>query len=367
MERMRGVDAGYLYMETPTMHMHTVKVAILERPGAHEAIAHELGQIVQSAEHLARLIGDLLDLSRAEIGALEIFPELLDPRALLADLFTSLAGRRAPDGPVRWLLDLPAQLPPLAADPVRVRQIVLNLLANAEKFTAAGQITLGARAEDGRLRLWVADSGPGLSQEQQAMLFQPFQRLGRENSTIPGTGIGLVLCRELAELMGGEMGFSSAPDIGSRFWIDLPCVAAPDEFEPPAPARPAEEERQVQPKVLCVEDHPACLKVLQEGLRDMADVRGAGSVGKALALLADITPSLLLLDLDLPDGDGLDVLDFVRSSPRLAMMPVLVVSAAVDEKVLAEARRRGADACLSKPVDLKQVRRMALSLLGQEA
>ena len=123
----------------------------------------------------------------------------------------------------------------------------------------------------------------------------------------------------------------------------------------------------MQPKVLCVEDHPACLKVLQEGLRDMADVRGAGSVGKALALLADITPSLLLLDLDLPDGDGLDVLDFVRSSPRLAMMPVLVVSAAVDEKVLAEARRRGADACLSKPVDLKQVRRMALSLLGQEA
>jgi CheY-like chemotaxis protein len=118
-------------------------------------------------------------------------------------------------------------------------------------------------------------------------------------------------------------------------------------------------------EVLCVEDHPACLKVVQEALREFADVRGAGSIQRALALLEQSTPTLLLLDLDLPDGDGLQVLDAMRRTPRLEAVPVLVISAAADEAVFAEARRRGAQACLAKPIDLAQVRRVALSLLGQ--
>ncbi|MDH4582082.1 response regulator [Pseudomonas sp. BN415] len=325
-------------------------------------------EIVNASRHLTSLVDDILDLSSIENRRQKLQLKPVDIGPLLA----SCAELIQPELQARHL-QLQLAPPPsptlhVMADARRLRQVMLNLLSNAVKYNSPeGMVSMGYEIRPAAVRLWVADSGPGLSQEQQAMLFQPFQRLGRENSTIPGTGIGLVLCRELAELMGGEMGFSSAPDIGSRFWIDLPSIAASDDYEPPVLAKLEVEEPQVLPKVLCVEDHPACLKVLQEGLRDMADVRGAGSVGKALGLLADITPSLLLLDLDLPDGDGLDVLDFVRSSPRLAMMPVLVVSAAVDEKILAEARRRGADACLSKPVDLKQVRRMALSLLGQEA
>ncbi|WP_375741413.1 ATP-binding protein [Pseudomonas boanensis] len=325
--------------------------------------AHE---IVNASRHLTSLVDDILDLSSIESRRQQLQLTPVDIGPLLAScaelIQPELQARRL------QLQQMPPPEPPLhvLADARRLRQVVLNLLSNAMKYNSPqGMVSMGYEVRAAGVRLWVADSGPGLSPEQQAMLFQPFQRLGRENSTIPGTGIGLVLCRELAELMGGEMGVSSAPDVGSRFWIDLPSAAERSEAE--VPAEPEVSEPQSLPEVLCVEDHPACLKVLQEGLRDLADVRGAGSVGRAVTMLEASTPALLLLDLDLPDGDGLEVLDFVRGDARLAQTPVLVVSAAVDEKLLAEARRRGADACLSKPVDLKQVRRIALSLLGQEA
>ncbi|MBB4821806.1 PAS domain S-box-containing protein [Pseudomonas alcaligenes] len=354
-------------LRTPLNAIHGFAQLIgLETEGKDERReeAEYAQEIVNASRHLTSLVDDILDLSSIEnrrqqlqLKPVEIGPllagcaELIQPELQTRQLHLQMM---TPPEPALFVL----------ADARRLRQVLLNLLSNAVKYNnPQGMVSLGYELRSAGVRLWVADSGSGLSEEQQAMLFQPFQRLGRENSTIPGTGIGLVLCRELAELMGGEIGFSSTRDIGSRFWIDLPSAAPPNQADagiqesPPAP---------VLAQVLCVEDHPACLKVLKEGLRDMAEVRGAGSVGRALSTLEAQTPALLLLDLDLPDGDGLEVLDYVRRTPRLRGMPVLVVSAAVDEASLSEARRRGADACLTKPVDLQQVRRLALSLLERE-
>lgn len=322
-------------------------------------------EIVLASRHLTSLVDDILDLSSIESRQQQLQLQPVDIGPLLkgcAELVQPEVQQR------RLQLHLQAEAhPPLfvLADPRRLRQVMLNLLSNAIKYNSPqGMIRLGYEVRAGGVRLWVDDSGPGLSPEQQEQLFQPFQRLGRENSNIPGTGIGLVLCRELAELMNGEMGFSSDVGLGSRFWIELPSAAEPVPAAEVA-GTPATESATALAEVLCVEDHPACLRVLQEALRDMAVVGGVGSVRRALLQLAEQTPALLLLDLDLPDGSGLEVLDFMRGQPRLAEVPVLVVSASADQDLLAEARARGAQACLLKPVDLQQLRQMALSLLGE--
>ncbi|MCE5365253.1 ATP-binding protein [Pseudomonas anguilliseptica] len=341
-----------------------IELEAQDKPDAKQE-ADYAREIVNASRHLTSLVDDILDLSSIESRRQQLKLQPVEVGALLH----GCAELVLPDVQQRQL-QLQVLAEPNAglyvqADPRRVRQVLLNLLSNAIKYNSPqGLIRMGFEVRSDCVRLWVEDNGAGLSLEQQAGLFQPFQRLGRENSSIPGTGIGLVLCRELASLMAGEMGFSSALGTGSRFWVDLPGAAAPSAVSTPDAEPLAAQPKQLA-EVLCVEDHPACLKVVQEALREFAEVRGAGSIQRALAELERCTPTLLLLDLDLPDGDGLRVLDAMRQNPRLQAVPVLVISAAADEEIFSEARRRGAQACLAKPIDLAQVRRVALSLLGQ--
>ncbi|HSC84324.1 MAG TPA: ATP-binding protein, partial [Pseudomonas sp.] len=358
-------------LRTPLNAIHgfaqLIELETQDRPEARQE-GEYAREIVSASRHLTSLVDDILDLSSIESRRQQLHLKPVEVSELLrgcAELVQPEVQQRgqqlhimAPSGNALYVL----------ADSRRVRQVMLNLLSNALKYNAAqGMLSLGYEVRPGCVRLWVEDCGPGLSEAQQAQLFQPFQRLGRENSNIPGTGIGLMLCRELATLMNGEMGFASTPGSGSRFWIDLPSAAAPSE----AAVAPLEESAAgaLAPlaSVLCVEDHLTCLRVLQEGLRDIASVQGVGSVHRAMAVLDEQTPALVLLDLDLPDGSGLEVLERMRGEPRLAGVPVLVVSAAADEAILAEARRKGAQACMIKPVDLQRLRRLALSLLGQTA
>jgi signal transduction histidine kinase/ABC-type sugar transport system substrate-binding protein/AraC-like DNA-binding protein len=280
--------------------------------GASETLAHEVGQIVQSAEHLARLIGDLLDLSRAEIGALEIFPELLDPRALLADVFESLAARVPAGGPVCWALDLPAQLPPLAADPVRVRQIVLNLLANAEKFTAEGRITLGARAEDGRLRLWVADTGAGVPEALRERIFEPFVT-GRAGD---GIGLGLSIVRQLVALHEGSLRLESGPG-GSVFHVSLPL-----------PQAQATGETAPRPAALLLlgapADHGALAALCRrQGLLPYA----AAPDAQVERLFAGLRPLAMLCDVDGMGAADWALAEQLRRHPEGASLPQLLYSA----------------------------------------
>jgi signal transduction histidine kinase/AraC-like DNA-binding protein/ABC-type sugar transport system substrate-binding protein len=186
------------------------------------ALLSDVRRVEQSGEHLIRLINDLLDLSRAEIGALDLFPELVDPRALLVEAFESMALRRPAAGPVRWSLDLPAQLPLLEVDPLRVRQVVLNLLSNAEKFTQAGQITLGARVEPPCLHFWVADTGSGIAAELHERIFEPFVTTHQHGGPQAGIGLGLSIVRQLVALHGGTTRLESEPGRGSTFHIQLP-------------------------------------------------------------------------------------------------------------------------------------------------
>ncbi|MBA4244269.1 hybrid sensor histidine kinase/response regulator [Ectopseudomonas hydrolytica] len=320
-------------------------------------------EIVNASRHLTSLVDDILDLSSIESRRQQLQLQPIE----IGGLLNGCAELVLPEVQQRQLqlqVMEPAQ-PPLfvQGDPRRVRQILLNLLSNAIKYNSPrGMIRMGYEVRADCVRLWVDDTGPGLSTEQQAQLFQPFQRLGRESSNIPGTGIGLVLCRELASLMEGEIGLRSEPGVGSRFWLDLPSAASPEGEASDAADEPAQP-RQRLVQVLCVEDHPACMKILQASLREFAEVRGVSSCQRALAELQSSEPALVLLDIDLPDGSGLEVLDSMRADPRLREIPVMVISAVADARLFEDARARGASACLSKPVDLQEVRQVALGLL----
>ncbi|MEK1905777.1 MAG: ATP-binding protein [Pseudomonas sp.] len=359
-------------LRTPLNAIHgfaqLIELEAQERPEAQQETDYAR-EIVLASRHLTSLVDDILDLSSIESRRQQLHLKPVEVSALLNGCAELIQPEVLQRGQQLHVMASGGHELYVLADVRRVRQVLLNLLSNALKYNVPqGLVSLGYEVRPDGVRLWVEDSGPGLTEQQQGQLFQPFQRLGRENSNIPGTGIGLVLCRELASLMNGEMGFASTPGTGSRFWIDLPSAAAPATPGDGAVEEPDNPVVQAPlAPVLCIEDHPACMRVLQEGLRDIADVQGASSVRRAMTMLDEQTPALVLLDLNLPDGCGLEVLERMRAEPRLAGVPVMVVSAAADEVLLAEARSKGAQACMLKPVDLQRLRWMALSLLGQDA
>ncbi len=184
-------------------------------------LRRDLTQIYKSGEHLVRLINDLLDISRAEIGELSLVTESIAPRSFLEDVFYSVSRSQSTEK-VNWLLCLPDRLPLILADTVRLRQIVLNLLVNASKFTTEGHILLGAEVEPPYLHLWVEDTGSGIPAEQQKRIFEPFvtvERLGRRNE---GIGLGLAITRRLVALHRGFMSLESQVERGSVFHVYLP-------------------------------------------------------------------------------------------------------------------------------------------------
>lgn len=186
------------------------------RPGAEK----DLARIMTQAEHQGRLLGDLIDLSRAEIEELDLERSLIDPRPLVAESFGDLERRWRREGGPEWRLELPSTLPAIEADPTRLRQILYNLLGNAAKFTETGYIRLRAGIEAGWIELRVEDSGRGIPADMLESVFTPFISSGGE-----GTGLGLSISRHLALLHGGSLVAESEEGRGSAFILRLPVPA----------------------------------------------------------------------------------------------------------------------------------------------
>jgi signal transduction histidine kinase/CheY-like chemotaxis protein len=187
-----------------------------------------------STEHALKLIDDILDLSRLEAGQLALRPELMDLRTLVEDACELLALRAAQKGLTLDHVIHPQVPERLSADPARVRQIVFNLAGNAVKFTATGGILVEADYVDGAVRLTVRDTGPGISEADQARLFEQFERGAQEGSGAPGAGLGLAMVRRLVQAAGGDVGVESRPGEGAAFWCAWPC----EPIEPAPAARP---------------------------------------------------------------------------------------------------------------------------------
>jgi CheY-like chemotaxis protein len=216
-------------------------------------------------------------------------------------------------------------------------------------------VVLCRRGRAGTLEVEVSDTGLGLDDEQLALLFEPFNRLGRERSGVEGTGIGLTIARRLAELMGGRLEVHTAPGEGSSFTLVLPAGAA-DEAAP-STLHAALVSGGVYParRVLCVEDNDTNVEILRAmlALRPQIEVLVANNGAQGLALARTQGPDLLLLDLDLPDMDGIEVLRRLRADLATASLPVVVVSAHAQAELMNAALEAGANDYVAKPLEVR--------------
>ncbi|MDN3920995.1 CHASE domain-containing protein [Roseateles violae] len=324
-------------------------------------------QIQQAGWHLLEMINDTLDLSRIESGALRLEPTRLNLAALLDEAAALIEG----DARARRLTltrALGGQARFAHGDATRVKQVLTNLLSNAVKYNVeGGSITVEShRPADAPncVEISVSDTGLGLDAEQLGALFQPFNRLGREHSETAGTGIGLVISKRLAELMGGELRASSVAGRGSSFVLRLPAAEAAAAPQPVAAAdsAPAFAGRR---RVVYIEDNAMNAEVMRGILEQRPqielEVHTSGLAGLQ-AVLAE-PPDLLLLDMQLPDLDGLAVLKRLRAVLSEAALPVVVVSAnALPDQVQA-CRAAGVQHYLTKPVDMRELLRLLDRLL----
>lgn len=205
----------------------------LETPNPYQGelpaeLVTDLRHIQSNAEHQLRVINDLLDLSRAQIDELDLSLELMNPLPVLVESFHSLADQsNSPD--VTWHLELPERLPVIRADPLRLRQILLNLLSNARKFTERGQVVLGAEVMPPQLHIWVTDTGLGIPPDQKERIFEPFVTIESDRRISGGIGLGLSITRHLIALHGGTLTLDSQPGQGSTFHVYLPLPALGDD------------------------------------------------------------------------------------------------------------------------------------------
>ncbi|MCB9692407.1 MAG: response regulator [Alphaproteobacteria bacterium] len=328
---------------------------ILEEEAApHSDEAADLGRIRQAGKHLLGLINDVLDLSKIEAGRMALEPTDVDVDSLVREVAETVLPAVQARGN-RLLLDTPS-LGGVFVDGMRLRQVLLNLLSNAAKFTENGEIVLVAMREtvEGveRLRFEVRDTGIGITPEQQSRLFQPFSQADTSTSRkYGGTGLGLVLCQRFAEMMEGRVELDSVLGEGTTVRFVFPTTTAANRVEQLRRRRMAEVDRVrgTSPIVLCVDDEVSALTLLDRMLRE----EGVHPVPcrdplQAVEMALQIRPDVITLDLHMPNLDGGELLRQLKEHPELAHVPVVVVS--VDGAASATLEL-GAAAWMRKPID----------------
>ena len=319
-----------------------------------------VSHIEHAGAHLLAMINDVLDLSRIESGGMPLSTEAVALPALVQESF-ALVANVARDAGVRLDVAPPSaaqRADHVRADHLRLRQVLLNLLSNAIKYNRPdGSVTVrwSAAAEGGMVQLQVSDTGRGLSAEQCAHLFEPFNRLGAERSNVEGTGIGLVVTQRLVHLMGGAIGVDSVSGAGSCFTVSLPAAeespALASASEPADVAPPANGRVRT---VLYAEDNPMNVNLVREvlAMRDDCRLVVARSGREALILARREKPDLLLLDMHLGDMTGLEVMQRLLHEGAIGGVPCVAVSADAMPATIEVAARAGFKAYLTKPLDV---------------
>jgi signal transduction histidine kinase/ActR/RegA family two-component response regulator len=311
------------------------------------------GQIQRAGWHLLEMINDTLDLARIESGAVQVELHPVHVPAMLAASLSMVSNSARQRGVILHE-ELSPEVPLVMGDETRLKQVLTNLLSNAVKYNIeGGSVVVGTVLDaQGRVEITVRDSGLGMSPEQMAGLFQPYNRLGRESSNIEGTGIGLVISRRLAELMHGTLEAASVAGQGSVFTLRLPRADA-DTAEPlqTHPNAPLPYQQRL---VHYIEDNETNIEVMRGILAQRPQVvLQVSTMGlDGLSAIRRQRPDLILLDMQLPDISGLELLRHLKQDDALADIPVMVVSADATGPRMHEALTLGAAHYLTKPLDI---------------
>ena len=323
-----------------------------------------IAQIIQAGWYLLELINAILDLSLIESGRLSISPEPMALAEVLADCQAMIEPHARSFGvTVRFV---PPVLPLFVqADRTRVKQIFVNLLSNAIKYNRrGGSVVLDWVASGANsVRVSVRDTGLGLPAEKLAQLFQPFNRLGQENGSVEGTGIGLVVSRRLTDLMGGEIGASSVVGEGSLFWVDLPAaenlggtLVAQESQNASGTSEAMPIDTKVRHTLLYVEDNPANLVLVQRLLLRRPDIRllSAKDGRSGVELARSCLPDVILMDINLPGISGVTALHILAGDSRTAHIPVVAISANAMPRDIEKGMKAGFFHYLTKPIKLTE-------------
>jgi signal transduction histidine kinase/CheY-like chemotaxis protein len=317
----------------------------------NEAQLDYLNRVHQSGEHLLGLINDILDLSKIEAGRMELVKEPLQIPELVQGVMATAAGLVRGKS-IELRQDIAPDLPIIEADRTRIRQVLLNLLSNAAKFTDSGTITVRAALEGDKLVLSVQDSGIGIAPEHLTAVFEEFRQIeGDVNRRYEGTGLGLTICRRLVELHGGQIWVESTLGVGSTFSFSLPATRAPARE---APAVVVATPPQAGACVLVIDDDAAAIEIVAAYLsHDGYAVYGVTDSRRALEEAHRLQPAAIILDVLMPHKDGWEVLAELKTDPDLQATPVALYTIVEEQKL---GFYLGASAYLTKPIDEEQLR-----------
>ncbi len=340
-------------LRTPMNAILSFSRFLAQDSGLFEKQRNNALEIHRAAEHLLTLVNDLLDLGKIETGNLPLKMEPVSLTTTVTRCLTLLQDKLH-DQKIQLHQELPESVW-VHADLTRLTQVVLNILDNGIKYNRyQGELNINMMVENNRVLLSIADTGNGIAESQMPHLFEPFHRLGAEDSDIQGTGIGLAVCKQLVDAMGGTIECRSQVGEGTRFTLFFQHLDVVPEQAIKPEAITSTELSFPGKRVLYVEDNLANQKVLSQLCEQFdLDVALAGDGRRGLYLARLLQPDLIVLDIHLPDLSGYEILQLLQFEPCTAAIPVIGLSASASAEDISDGLAKGFAAYLTKPIEFE--------------
>jgi len=328
-----------------------------------------VNEIINAGDHLLELINKVLDLSHVESGTLEVSIENINLQYCVEECIT-LIGPLAIEKNIAVINNLDSDIYVLA-DYTHIKQVIINLLSNGIKYNKiGGTLTIDDCSQHkNKVCFSIRDTGHGLSDSQLSRLFKPFDRLGAENTSVQGTGIGLLICKQLIEIMKGKISVSSVIDEGTTFAITLDAASTADSLSLPntmADNPLAISHPDHKGCVLYIEDNPANLKLVKAIITDHMHMEflGAGDAHIGIQMAIEFKPDLILMDINLPGMDGFTALKELKRTTETASIPVIALSASAMPRDISRGKTAGFKNYLTKPIKLEELSLTIIAALG---